>query len=85
MKFVRSLCVAAGVSLAATAALAADAHLYGTEAEAAQACGADPVVWVDLDRGRFYQKGQAEYGKGENGGYGCQQAIHTKYRPARAQ
>lgn len=85
MKLLGTLCVSAGALLVVTVALAADARLYGTETEAAQACGADPVVWVNLDRGRFYLKGQAEYGKGGNGGYGCQQAIHSKYRPGHAQ
>jgi len=27
------------------------------------------VVWVDLDRGKFYHKAQANFAKGNNGGY----------------
>ena len=84
MKIVRNLVVFAGAALAAAAALAAG-QVFSSEAQAAQACGADPVVWVDLDRGRFYQKGQAEYGKGSNGGYGCERQAHAKYRPAHTQ
>ena len=63
----------------------AQVSLSGTEAAAAQACGADEVVWVDLDRGRFYHKGQAEYAKGSNGGYGCLKQVGKVYRPSHAQ
>ena len=59
--------------------------LFATEDAATQSCGSDEVVWVDLDRGRFYEKGQAEYGKGANGGYGCLKEIHAKYRPGHTQ
>ncbi len=55
--------------------------MYATETEAAAACGADPVVWVDLDRGRFYEKTQADYGKSHNGGYTCMKMAHAQYRP----
>lgn len=55
--------------------------MYATEAEATQACGADEVVWVDLDRGRFYDKTKADYGKGSNGGYTCMKTAHAEYRP----
>jgi hypothetical protein len=54
--------------------------LFAIEAGAAQACGADEVVWVDLDRGRFYHKGQAAYGKNSNGGYACVKNAHSQYR-----
>jgi len=83
MKIARNLAVLAGVLFTATAAFAAS-QMFPSEAEAAQACGADTVVWVDLDRGRFYQKGQAEFGKGNNGGYGCLKQVHAKYRPGHA-
>ena len=79
MKIVRNLAVLAGALFAATAAFA-EGQMFSTEAQAAQACGADTVVWVDLDRGRFYQKGAAEYGKSNNGGYGCLKQAHAKYR-----
>jgi hypothetical protein len=64
---------------------AAEGTVFNTETTASAACGADEVVWVDLDRTRFYHKGQAEYAKGSNGGYGCLNQIATKYRPARTQ
>ena len=80
MKTARNLALLAGALFAATAA-SADGQMFSTETQAAQACGADSVVWIDLDRGRFYQKGAAEYGKGDNGGYGCLKLAHGKYRP----
>ncbi len=77
-----------GAALPLVAALAAVSlpagamgSMYATEAQAAQACAADPVVWVDLDRGRFYQKTQSDYGKSKNGGYTCLKAAHADYRP----
>jgi hypothetical protein len=56
--------------------------LFATEDAAAQSCGSDEVVWVDLDRGRFYHKSQSDYGKGGNGGYTCQKAAKLQYREA---
>jgi len=54
--------------------------LYATPEAAAAACGADEVVWVDLDRGKFYHKNQANFAKGNNGGYACAKAAHSQYR-----
>jgi len=34
--------------------------LFATEDAATQSCGSDEVVWVDLDRGRFYHKAQPD-------------------------
>jgi hypothetical protein len=70
--------VAAG--FAATPAAFAATGLFATEAQAQQACQSDEVVWVDLDRGRFYKKDQASFGKGSNGGYACMKAAHAQYR-----
>ncbi len=70
--------------LAATAAtslpVSAATALFATEPAAAQACGADEVVWVDLDRGRYYHKNQSAYAKSNNGGYACMKAAHAQYR-----
>jgi hypothetical protein len=55
--------------------------MFATEPEATQACGADEVVWVDLDRGRYYEKKQTDYGKSHNGGYTCLKMAHAQYRP----
>jgi hypothetical protein len=71
-----ALFATATVSLPAIAAT----PMYATEPQASAACGADEVVWVDLDRGRFYHKAQANFAKGSNGGYTCQKAAHAQYR-----
>jgi len=60
----------------------ANTAMYPTEAAATQACGADEVVWIDLDRGKFYHKAATQYGKGNNGGYACAKAAHSQYREA---
>jgi hypothetical protein len=54
--------------------------LFATEPAATQACGSDEVVWIDLDRGKFYHKAQANFAKGNNGGYACAKAAHAQYR-----
>jgi hypothetical protein len=64
---------------------AAESTMFSTEAAAMQACGADQVVWVDLDHARFYAKGQAEYGKSGNGVYGCLRQVKEKYRAGHTQ
>jgi hypothetical protein len=77
------LSAALGTALLATMAMApafAATSLYATEPAATQACGADEVVWVDLDRGKFYHKAQGNYAKGGNGGYACAKAAHSQYR-----
>jgi hypothetical protein len=78
---------AAAVALAAAIAamsppLSAATALFATEGAASQACSTDEVVWVDLDRGRFYHKTQSSYAKGNNGGYACLKAAHSQYREA---
>jgi hypothetical protein len=55
----------------------ADTHLYDNEAAAAQACGSDEVVFINLDNGRFYHKAQGAYGKSKNGGYSCLKDSHA--------
>jgi hypothetical protein len=70
--------LAAGAAITPTALAATG--LFATEAAAQQACASDEVVWVDLDRGRFYHKAQSAFGKGNNGGYACMKAAHAQYR-----
>ena len=84
MKFLTGAAAAALVaaSFAAPTIAYAATGLFATEPAAQQACQADEVVWVDLDRGRFYHKAQANYGKGGNGGYACMKAAHAQYREA---
>jgi hypothetical protein len=77
------LSAALGTAILATTAIApafAATPLFATEPAAAQACGADEVVWIDLDHGRFYHKAQANFAKGNNGGYACAKAAHSQYR-----
>ena len=38
------------------------------------------MVWIDLDRGKFYHKASANFAKGTNGGYACLKAAHAQYR-----
>jgi hypothetical protein len=68
----------------AAVAIAVSAHavpnLLPSEEAAKQACGTDEVVFVDLDRGRYYHKAQASYGKSKNGGYVCQATIKGQWR-----
>jgi hypothetical protein len=79
---IASSAIAVALFAAATASLPASAatSMYATPEAAAAACGADEVVWVDLDRGRFYHKTQANFAKGNNGGYACMKAAHAQYR-----
>ena len=72
----------AAVLFAAALTAGAATNLYTTADAATAACGADEVVWVDLDRGRFYHKTQDKFAKGNNGGYACLKAAHAEYREA---
>ena len=77
-----AIAVALFAATAASLPASAATSLYATEPAATAACAADEVVWVDLDRGRFYHKAQPDYGKGGNGGYTCQKAAKLQYREA---
>ena len=80
---ISSAALAALLITAATASIPAAraaTPLFATEPAAVAACGADEVVWVDLDRGKFYHKAQANFAKGNNGGYACMKAAHAQYR-----
>jgi len=79
---ITSAALAALLVVAATGSVPAQAAtpLYATEPAATAACGVDEVVWVDLDRGKFYHKAQAAFAKGNNGGYACMKAAHAQYR-----
>jgi hypothetical protein len=68
------------VSFLLSASAVAETKLFSTEEEAQRACKPDEVVWIDLDRGRYYHKSQAAYGKNSNGGYSCAKAAHSQYR-----
>jgi hypothetical protein len=66
-------------ALAAQSASAANATLYKTETDAAQACADDTVVWVKLDAHLYFHKEQTGYG-GQDGLYACEKgARHSGY------
>ena len=68
-----------------TAAFAkADIAYYASADTAEVACASDTVVWIDLDRARYYHKGQDNYAKNANGVYACEKAAHAKYREAKS-
>ena len=79
---IASSAIAIALFATATASLPASAAtgLFPTEPVAVQACGADEVVWIDLDRGRFYHKPSTAWAKSNNGGYACLKAAHAQYR-----
>jgi hypothetical protein len=79
---IASSAVAVALFAATAASLPASAatSLFATEPAATAACATDEVVWVDLDRGKFYHKTQANFAKGNNGGYACLKAAHAQYR-----
>ena len=81
MKFASSA-IAIALLAATTAAIPAiaETNLFTSEPSATAACGADEVVWVDLDHGRFYHKASANFAKGSNGGFACLKAAHAQYR-----
>jgi len=82
---VNHLALAAALA-AVTVGGVAKADAYYASANMAQAtCGADPVVWIDLDRGRYYQLGTAAAAKGGNGVFACERDAHAKYREGKSE
>jgi hypothetical protein len=62
----------------------ADTGVYATASMAQTSCGADQVVWIDLDRGRYYKIGQVDTSKTSNGVYACEHMAHAKYREGKS-
>ena len=56
---VHHLALAAAVAVVSVAGVAKADAFYASADMAQSTCGADPVVWIDLDRGRYYQLGTA--------------------------
>ncbi|HLG88847.1 MAG TPA: hypothetical protein VKZ79_16790 [Alphaproteobacteria bacterium] len=79
-----ALVVALGAAFTISAAKAETGY-YATADLAQGACGADEVVYVDLDRGRYYKKGTEDFGKSSNGVYACEKAAHAKYREGKSE
>jgi len=73
----------AAVTLASAAK--ADQGYFATANMAQVSCGADQVVFIDLDRGRYYKAGQVDFGKASNGVYACEKAAHAKYREGKSE
>jgi hypothetical protein len=63
----------------------ADIVYFASATVAEGSCGADEVVWIDLDHGRYYKKGQADFAKSANGVYACEHAAHSKYREGKSE
>ena len=63
----------------------AETGYYATADLAQGACGADEVVYVDLDHGRYYKKGTEAFGKSSNGVYACERDAHSKYREGKSE
>jgi hypothetical protein len=84
MKF-NHLALAAAVAVVSVAGVAKADALYASADVAQATCGADPVVWIDLDRGRYYQLGTAAASKGGNGVYACEKTAHAKYREGKSE
>ena len=84
MKF-NHLALAAAVAVVSVAGVAKADAFYASANLAQATCGADPVVWIDLDRGRYYQLGTAAASKGGNGVYACEKVAHAKYREGKSE
>ena len=84
MKFNHVALAAALAVISVAGAAKADAF-YASADLARASCGADPVVWVDLDRGRYFQLGTAAAAKGGNGVFACERDAHAKYREGKSE
>jgi hypothetical protein len=74
-----ALCLSLSAVAFASAAKA-DTGMYATASMAQASCGSEPVVWIDLDRGRYYKIGTVDASKTTNGLYACEHVAHAKYR-----
>ena len=84
MKF-HHFALAAAVAVVSVAGVAKADAFYASANLAQASCGADPVVWIDLDRGRYYQLGTSAAAKGGNGVFACEKAAHAKYREGKSE
>ena len=72
-------------AIAFASAAKADTGIFATASMAQASCGSEPVVWIDLDRGRYYKIGTVDTSKTANGVYACEHAAHAKYREGHAE
>jgi len=75
-----ALALSLAAAFTVSTAKAGEVAYYASADTAMASCGAEEVVWIDLDRGRYYKKDHPEFGKGSNGAYACEHAAHAKYR-----
>ena len=78
-----AFCISIATMTVATAAQA-ETGMFSTASMAQTSCGSEPVVWIDLDHGRYYKIGQIDPAKTTNGVYACEHAAHAKYREGKA-
>ena len=82
---IKHLCAtAAAIVFAGWSAHALAAQVYPTEGTALEYCGTDPVVFIDLDHGKFYMPNQPEYAGNKNGGFACYTQAARNYRPGQS-
>ena len=82
---IKHLCAtAAAVLFAGWSAHAVAAQIYPTEGTALESCGNDPVVFIDLDHGRYYMPTQPEYAVSRNGAFSCLTQAHRDYHAGRS-
>ena len=77
---IHHLALAAAVAVVSLAGAAKADAFYASVDQARATCAADTVVWIDLDRGRYYKLGTAAAAKGGNGVFACERDAHAKYR-----
>ncbi len=80
-----ALTAAVAFAVVAPVAHAADSAVYASLEPAQAVCGADKVVWIDLDHGRYYKLTQGNFAKSSNGVYACEAAAHAKYREGKSE
>jgi hypothetical protein len=79
-----ALCLSLAAATLGSAAKA-DTGYFANASLAQASCGSDQVVWIDLDRGRYYKVALSDAVKGGNGVYACERAAHAKYREGKVQ
>jgi hypothetical protein len=77
------LALALSVASISQTASADNIKVFTFEEEAQKFCAPDKVVWVYLDRGRYYDRSDAAFRKYKNGIYACENQAHAHYRPAK--
>jgi hypothetical protein len=79
--FMTSLSVTLIMACCVTNAAAIPLTPFRFEAQAQRHCPGDTVVWLDLGKGLYYQKGQKRYARGSTGSFVCrEEARGSGYR-----